>query len=97
MTTHFIDTIQILPFIFRLILYGSGVIFNVDSYVESGGIAELIFKLNPIYCFITLARWSVMGGEFPATLMVIAIGWSVAMLVGGFLWFRAAEERYARD
>ena len=55
MATHFADTTQILPFVFRLVLYGSGVIFSVDAYVTDGGWAALLFKLNPMYCFITLA------------------------------------------
>lgn len=97
MTTHFADTIQILPFVFRLILYASGVIFSVDAYVDEGSFADLLFTLNPMYCFITLGRWSVMGGEFRADLLVSAIVWSVALFVIGFLWFRAGEERYARD
>ena len=97
MATHFIDTIQILPFVFRLILYSSGVIFSVDAYVESGGLAELLFKANPVYCFITLSRWSVIGGQFPSDLLVSATIWAAVTLVAGFFWFRAAEERYARD
>ena len=36
LTTHFVDVIQILPFFFRLLLYGSGVIFSADAYVERG-------------------------------------------------------------
>lgn len=97
MATHFIDTIQILPFLFRLVLYASGVIFSVDAYVERDGLVHWLFVLNPVYCFITLARWSVTGGVFAPELLVSASMWSVMTLIGGFLWFRAAEERYARD
>jgi len=97
LTTHFVDTIQILPFVFRLILYASGVIFAVDAYVEEGSFTEVLFILNPLYCFITLGRWAVMGGEFRQDLLVSALVWSVTVLIVGFLWFRAGEERYARD
>ncbi|NNE10942.1 MAG: ABC transporter permease [Ilumatobacter sp.] len=97
MAHHFIDTIQILPFVFRLVLYSSGVIFSVDAYVESDSWVQWLFTLNPMYCYITLARWSVLGGDFPADLLLSGSVWAVAMLVAGFLWFRAAEERYARD
>ncbi|MEP1125024.1 MAG: ABC transporter permease [Ilumatobacter sp.] len=97
LTTHFADTTQILPFIFRLALYMSGVIFSVDAYVEDNPLANTLFTLNPYYCFITLARWSISAGNLQTDLLVSAFAWSVVSLVGGFLWFRAAEERYARD
>lgn len=97
LTTHFADTTQILPFIFRLALYLSGVIFSVDAYVEDNDFANTLFTLNPYYCFISLARWSIMAGNLQTDLLVSAVVWTAISLVGGFLWFRSAEERYARD
>jgi len=97
LTTHFADTTQILPFLFRLLLYVSGVIFSVDDYIEDNPLADFLFLLNPYYCFITLARWTIMGGDLRLDLLCSAVVWTVVVLVGGFLWFRAAEERYARD
>lgn len=97
MTTHFRDTTQILPFFFRLLLYASGVIFNVDSYAEGNKTIEWLFTLNPMYCFITVARWTVMGTPVKPQYTVSMIIWTLTILIAGFLWFRAAEERYARD
>ena len=97
MTTHFQDTTQILPFLFRLLLYGSGVIFSVDAYTEDNPGVRMLFTLNPMYCFISLGRWCLMAGNLRGSLLVSATIWSVAIIVVGFVWFRAAEERYARD
>ena len=97
LTTHFHDTTQILPFFFRLLLYASGVIFNVDSYAEGNKTIELLFTLNPMYCFISVARWTVMGTPLKFEHVASMLIWTVGILVLGFLWFRAAEERYARD
>lgn len=97
LTTHFADTTQILPFVFRLALYLSGVIFNVDAYVEDNPLANTLFTLNPYYCFISLARWSIMAGNLQTDLLVSAVVWTIVSLIGGFLWFRTAEEQYARD
>lgn len=97
MTTHFIDTLQILPFFFRLLLYGSGVIFNVDAYVEQGGLAHTLFVLNPMYCYISIARWAVMGTYLRGDVVASATIWAFAIVVIGFFWFRGAEEQYARD
>ncbi|MEZ5246156.1 MAG: ABC transporter permease [Acidimicrobiales bacterium] len=96
LTTHFVDFIQILPFFFRLVLYGSGVIFDVTKYVHEGSRVRLLFELNPMYCFITVARWAMFGGELDPTVVVSGIVWSIALCIVGFFFFRAAEERYAR-
>lgn len=97
LATHFVDTIQILPFAFRLVLYASGVIFSVDAYVDREDSIRLLFTYNPVYCFITMGRWSVFGGGLDGSLVLSAFVWSIVTLVGGLLWFRQAEEQYARD
>ncbi|BAN03322.1 ABC transporter permease [Ilumatobacter coccineus] len=97
MTTHFRDTTQLLPFFFRLLLYASGVIYNVDAYVENNPTVALLFKLNPMYCFLTIARWTLLGGSLDGSLVVSALAWSILLCSLGFIWFRAAESSYARD
>lgn len=97
LTTHFRDTTQILPFFFRLLLYASGVIYNVDAYVENNPGANLLFTLNPAYCFITTARWMMLGNDFKMSVVVSAVTWSFAILTIGFLWFRNGEGQYGRD
>ena len=95
LTTNFVDLTNILPFFFRLVLYGSGVIFNVTEYVESDSWIRWLFTLNPVYCYITFGRWAVMGAALSTAVLISGSGWSVAMLVIGFVFFRAGEERYA--
>ena len=97
LTTHFHDTTQILPFVFRLLLYASGVIFSVDAYTEDNPAVRALFVLNPMYCFISLGRWCLMAGNLEVSLLLSATIWAAAILIVGFFWFRAAEERYARD
>ncbi|WP_420450880.1 ABC transporter permease [Ilumatobacter sp.] len=96
MTTHFRDTTQVLPFFFRLLLYGSGVIFSVDAYAERPDV-EFLFTLNPMYCLLTIARWTTLGGALHPALIVSAVVWSLVIVTVGFTWFRAGEEDYARD
>ena len=97
MTTQFRDTTQILPFFFRLLLYASGVIYSVDAYVDDSPALKVLFTLNPMYCFLTAVRWSVMGTSLDITLMISGVVWSILLCTGGFFWFRAAEASYARD
>lgn len=94
-TTHFRDITQILPFLFRLLLYLSGVIFSVEAYVDTS--YSWLFTLNPFYCYITIGRWCIMGTNVSGNIVWSAALWTIALLIVGFLWFRAAEERYTRD
>ena len=97
LTTHFADTTQILPFVFRLLLYVSGVIFSVDAYVDDNTLLNTLFTLNPYYCFISLARWTIMAGNLETDLLISAVLMSLVFFLAGFAWFRSAEEMYARD
>lgn len=90
------DVTQLLPFIFRLLLYMSGVLFDVSRYVDGKSWAW-IFDINPIYCIVTLTRWSVLGGEFRVDLLITFAIWSVVMAVVGLTWFRSGEGDYGRD
>lgn len=95
-TTHFRDTEQILPFVFRLLFYMSGVIFSVETYIEEHG-WRWLFELNPLYCFITIARWSVLRDDISTGVIVSAAAWTVGLFVVGFWWFRRGEEAYGRE
>lgn len=94
-TTHFRDMQQLLPFFFRLLIYASGVFFSVEDYVSDRQL-ELVFVLNPVYGFIAIARWSVMGMAVSAEVVAAVVVWTVAAVVGGFIWFKAAEHSYDR-
>ncbi len=94
-TTHFRDTAQILPFVFRILMYISGIIFSVETFTADKSYGWL-FDINPIYAYVSLARWCMLGGPLLAVWLIVAAVWTVGILVFGFLWFRAAEDRYAR-
>ena len=97
-TTHLRDTTQILPFLFRILFYASGVIFNVSAYAEGDRWIVALFTLNPMYSFLTIARWTMMGGDDVTVGVVVSVlVWTVTLLGAGFWWFRAGEQEYARD
>lgn len=91
---HVPDVQQVLPIAFRLGFYFSGVLFNVSAYID-GKWYELLFRLNPLYCFIEIHRGAILGGvTLDWTLVAIACAWTVFALVAGFWWFRRAEDSY---
>lgn len=94
------DVEQILPYVFRLAFYGSGVLYPVSVFVSEGP-WRLLFNLNPLFGFVTTARWAVMSGEagreINAIVVVSIITWSVLVLVFGFLFFIRGEREFGRE
>ena len=90
----FVDVQQILPFVFRLGMYLSGVIFAVEVFATPA--QQRLFALNPIYCFIEIGRWTVLGGSFNGTWLLSATIWTLVLPVAGLWWFQRAEETYSR-
>lgn len=93
-TSHVPDVLQVLPFVFRLGFYGSGVLFNVNVYVEDSA-WRLLFELNPLYCFIEINRSLILDGRtVDWSLVLIACVWAFGAAVLGFTFFRAGEDSY---
>jgi len=92
-TNDVADIQQLLPFVFRLGFYASGVLFNVESYVEQPKF-QALFEVNPLYCFIELNRTFILGGDLSPYVPLSAGLWTVALLLGGFFWFRAGEDSF---
>lgn len=88
------DLQQLLPFVFRLVFYSSGVLFLVDAYVENPTY-RWFFIFNPFYGFVSLYRWVVLGTSLETAVVPVLCAWSAVALVGGFLWFKAGERSYA--
>ena len=87
------DTSQVLPHLFRVLFYGSGVLFSLEQWTDDAAI-RLLFTLNPFYAFISLYRWALMGATADGGMVASVFGWSVALLVAGFVTFRRAEPRF---
>ena len=92
-TVYFRDFGQILPYVSRLWLYLSGILYTIDRVPE--GWARTLFKLNPIYPFINLARLALLDGTTDGRLWVEAVAWAIAIACAGFVFFRAKEREYA--
>lgn len=97
---HIPDLSNMLTHVFRALLYGSGVIFPIATFLEERENGEffltLLTVLNPIYCLLELGRWALM--DIPpnqAGLAVVsALLWSAVTLVVGLVWIRGVELRY---
>jgi teichoic acid transport system permease protein len=94
----FRDVQQIIPFIFRLLRYLSGVMFPIQNFLggEITGIGKTIISLNPIMRIIDLYRWVFLGTPFDGRQTGMTLLIAAGILWFGFRYFRAVEWRYGR-
>lgn len=90
------DTTQVLPFVSRVWTYASGVMFNMQAYTQGHtGILTVIFKVNPGYVYLELARGSLLAGSPAApTTWLLGVFWAVVPFVASYLYFWRGEEGY---
>lgn len=97
------DLMQVLPFVTRLLMYGSGVLFPLTSFPAFQGDhliwLRAILDYQPVSVMLQLFRMIMMDDRtipYDPWLWAWAGGWSLLLLVVGFIYFWAAEERYGR-
>ena len=95
----FKDVQQMIPFVFRLLMYMSGVMFPLERLLtglDDHGWATRLLGLNPIARIIELYRWVFLETSLDVRGMVNTALLSVLVMWFGFRYFRAAEWRYGR-
>lgn len=98
------DLSQVIPYLFRIALYVSGIIFSVQGIIHTDRFSdpELIrrlFVLNPFFTFVDLLRDVLMStytAEFPGLEWLFVLIASPVTLVVGLAYFRAGEKVYGR-
>ena len=93
----FRDVQQLIPFVFRLLQFTSGVMFSVDKILASNSkLVKAAVVYNPLVPILNMYRWVFMGGAIDVTACVRATVVSGLLLIFGFRFFRAAEHKYGR-
>ena len=87
------DMRELLPHLFRILLYASGVLFSIDNMIGNTTI-RAILKANPIHLFLSLGRWSMLGMPITMTTILASLAWMFVLPVIGFIFFRAGEHTY---
>lgn len=87
------DVPYAIPFLVQLWLFASGVIYAAAAIPEK---YLAISSLNPAVGAITGFRWAVAGTPPPsATMLGLGILMSIVLFVGGLVFYRRAEPRFA--
>jgi teichoic acid transport system permease protein len=90
---YFRDLKSFLPYLTRIWLYSSPVLYYVDQIPER---LKPILTLNPLYPMLAALSQIVDDGEAPsATFIVWGLGWALFALVAGGLFFISREREFA--
>lgn len=90
----FPDASLITGFSARFLMYGSGVIFPVDRFLDHPAVMTII-ELNPIYHMLNIYRAILMDGVIPPLEHWLNLGiWGVGLTVIGFIVFWRGEASY---
>ena len=95
------DFKQLVPFIMRLWLYGSAVLYPVTRFSEHlSGWKLAVIEANPLLIFIDLMRHALMEdvplANTPTVMWLEAIGWTLVVGFGGYVYFWRGEKGYGR-
>jgi teichoic acid transport system permease protein len=95
------DLRQVMPFVLRTWMYGSGVLYSVRNFTENlpHAVASLV-RINPMLVYIDLVRDALLDSSPLATtgrqLWIFAACWSVLVGFGGYVYFWLGEQEYGR-
>jgi teichoic acid transport system permease protein len=95
------DFKQLVPFIMRIWMYGSAVLYPVSRFSDHlTGWKLAVVEANPMLIFIDLMRHALMENvELAAPAPVLwleAIGWAAVVGFGGYFYFWRGEKGYGR-
>ena len=94
---RFPDTTQLMSFVSRVLMYGSGVIFPIDQMLTHP-VAQAVIEANPIFQMLRMYRQVLMEGTLPAAeSWMILGGWAGGLLLFGFLYFWHGEASYGDE
>ncbi|MCR1983458.1 ABC transporter permease [Cellulosimicrobium cellulans] len=90
------DLNQLISFAMRLWLYGSGVFFSYDQFIDHPT-ALALMEANPMFMVLNMVRDCLLYGVTPALSSWLGLSaWAVGTLLVGFLFFYHGEESYGR-
>jgi teichoic acid transport system permease protein len=100
-TSKVIDFKQILPFILRIWMYLSAVLYPVQRLIDHAhGWKRQVVELNPLLVFIELQRHALLDNYQltgpPLKLWLDALAWALVAGTIGFVFFWRGEKGYGR-
>jgi len=96
LTVYFRDTASFLPFVMRLWMYMSPILWTASELEEKPRFLQVIVKANPTYGMVSGYGDVMQQGVWPpASTWVTAACWAAVAIVVGFLFFISRERDFA--
>jgi lipopolysaccharide transport system permease protein len=86
------DVRYTLTFLIQVWLFASPVVYP-SSLVD--GAWRYVYALNPMSTVIDGFRWSIVGTPAPGAYALVSLGSTLALVIGGAVYFLRAERRFA--
>ena len=93
----FRDVNNLLPYLLRLWLYLSPIIYTVDFVNSLGEPLTSIYRFNPLFPILAIYRSALLGYDLNPSDLLLASGWAVGIAVIAMALFVKYESRMARD
>ncbi len=92
MNVRYRDVGQLVPFVVRVGMFASPVIYPVSMIPEKW---RLLYGLNPVVGAIEWSRWALFGGvEMPSPALFVSIPVALVLLITGVFAFRRMEDTF---
>jgi teichoic acid transport system permease protein len=90
------DATQLLPFVSRVWMYTSGVMYSVQVFAAGHpGWVSTVLTVNPGYVFLSLARHALLvGNPVTTNTWLLAVAWAIGTLALSYPYFWRGEEEY---
>jgi teichoic acid transport system permease protein len=97
-----LDLRQLLPFITRTWMYGSGVMYAVTKFTDKSipEFLKVLLLANPMVIYIQMARSALLQNPINVmptpVLWAAGVAWTVFMIIVGYVYFWRGEQEYGR-
>lgn len=89
------DVQQLIPIMNRVLLYATGIFFNVDGVLADHPAILTVVHFIPTYGFVAIARDALLDSySAPEIAWILAPSWALVTVVLGVIFFWRAEARY---
>lgn len=96
LTVPFRDVANLLPYLTRLWLYLSPIIWPLAFLERIPSWSQAVLRANPLFPFLSLYRTALLGGPLDPAMLLQAAAWGLAVLAIGVTLFVRIEGRMVR-